>query len=174
MESLSDLLRADIKSVCVLPMRASALSAFQQTAGLARTKRVRAAARACPQSRQVPGGPSQGTSFPDVQLPHLRARVGAGCARAQLAPGFAGFLDLCGLTLTGFRSVAGLRLSGLPALTDVTSDDLSGSDRKYTRQPGESWALFLTMQTVTRSTSGISALQRRNASSLHACCSSGV
>lgn len=98
----------------------------------------------------------------------------ASLRHGQVAPGFAGFLGFRSLALTGFRSVAGLMLSGLPALTDVISDERSGSDLKYIRQPRESWDLFLTMQTVTRSTSGISALQRRNASSLQACCSSGV
>ena len=82
--------------------------------------------------------------------------------------GFAGFLAL--RALAGFRECAGAMLRGLPAATGVTS----GSDLKKTRQPGESWDLFLTMQAVTRSTSGMSELQRRNASSLQACCCSGV
>jgi hypothetical protein len=94
------------------------------------------------------------------------------CAsRTQVASGF-GFFDLRDLALTGFRAVAGLMLIGRPAATGVTSG--SGPDLKYTRQPGLSCDLFLTMQTVTRSTSGISALQRRKASLLHACCSSAV
>jgi hypothetical protein len=94
--------------------------------------------------------------------------------RDQVAAGFAGFLSLRGLgwVLTGFREGTGLMLSGLPDTTGVTAG--SGSDLKYARQPGLSWDLFLTMQTVTRSTSGISALQRRNASPEHACSSSGV
>jgi hypothetical protein len=93
-------------------------------------------------------------------------------AAGQVAPGVAGFLGLRGLTLPGLRDAAGLMLSGLPAATGVTAD--SGSGLKNTRHPGESCDLFLIMQTVTRSTSGISAPQSRNASSLQACCSSGV
>jgi len=88
----------------------------------------------------------------------------------QVAPGLAGCFGLRGLTLPGLRDAAGLMLSGLPATTGVTAD----SGLKNTRHPGESCDLFLIMQTVTRSTSGISALQSRNASSLQACCSSGV
>jgi hypothetical protein len=42
------------------------------------------------------------------------------------------------------------------------------------RQPGLSCALFLCRQALTRSTFGISALHRRNASPVHACCPSGV
>jgi len=80
-------------------------------------------------------------------------------------------LDLRGLTLTGFREGAGLMLRGIPALTGVTAG--SGS-RKKTRQPGVSWSLFLIMQAVTRSTSGMSELHSRNASSLQAACCSGV
>jgi hypothetical protein len=91
------------------------------------------------------------------------------CRQLKLAD-FPGFLDFRGLT--GFRSVTGLMLRGLPP-TRLTSD--SGSDGlKNTRQSGESWDLFRIMQTVTRSTSGISELQRRNASPLQACCSSWV
>lgn len=86
----------------------------------------------------------------------------------------AGFLGFGGLVLAGFREVAGPMPRGFPALTGVAAAALSGSDLKYTRQPGESWDLFLIMQPVTRSTSGMSALQRRNASSEQACCCSGV
>jgi len=74
------------------------------------------------------------------------------------------------LGLRGFRRWPGLMLSGLPAATGTTS----GSGRKYARQPGLSWDCFLTMQAVTRSTSGISALHSANASPLQACSSSGV
>jgi hypothetical protein len=63
----------------------------------------------------------------------------------------AGFLGLC-----GFRTLAGLILSGLSTLS-------GGSGLKYTRQPGLSWDCCLTMQAVTRLTSGISALHNRNA-----------
>jgi len=38
-------------------------------------------------------------------------------------------------------------LNGRPAATGVTAS--SGPGRKNTRQPGESWDLFLTMQAVT-------------------------
>jgi len=79
---------------------------------------------------------------------------------------------LRGLTLTGFREDGGLMLSGRPATTGVTA--ASGPGLKNTRQPGLSCDFFLIMQTVTRSTSGISALHSRNASPLQACCSSGV
>ncbi|HTE95284.1 MAG TPA: hypothetical protein VK678_17495, partial [Bradyrhizobium sp.] len=60
--------------------------------------------------------------------------------------------------------------SGIPDLTAGTASD----DLKYARQPGVSWSCFLIMQAVMRSTSGMSALQRRNASSEQACCCSGV
>jgi hypothetical protein len=93
----------------------------------------------------------------------------------QVWPGFAGFLGLRGLALTGFREDAGLMLRGLPEATGVSAGAPSGSDDlKYTRQPGVSCDLFLIMQAVTRSTSGMSAPQRRNASPLHACSSSWV
>jgi len=49
-----------------------------------------------------------------------------------------------------------------------------GAGPEEDRQPGLSRDLFLTMQTVTRSTSGISALHKRNASPLQACCCSAV
>jgi hypothetical protein len=42
------------------------------------------------------------------------------------------------------------------------------------RQPGLSCALFLYRQALTRSTFGISALHKRNASPVHACRPSGV
>jgi hypothetical protein len=83
----------------------------------------------------------------------------------------AGFLGLRGLALAGLCAFAGLMASGLPAAAGVTVD--SGS-LKNARHPGVSWDLFLIMQTVTRPTSGISALQRRNASALQACCCSSV
>ncbi len=92
-------------------------------------------------------------------------------ACGQVAPGFAGFLGVRGLALTGFREFAGLMLSGLPAATGVAA--ASGS-LKNARHPGVSWDLFLIMQAVMRSTSGMSALQRRNASPLQACSCSGV
>ncbi|WP_291575765.1 hypothetical protein [Bradyrhizobium sp.] len=85
--------------------------------------------------------------------------------------GFTGFLDVCGLAWTGFRTVSGLMFIGLPAATGTAS----GSDGlKNTLQPGESWDFLAIMQTVTRSTSGISELHSLNASPLHACCCSAV
>jgi hypothetical protein len=91
----------------------------------------------------------------------------------QLAAGF-GFLALCDLALTGFRELAGRMLSGLPATTGVTAASGSGSGLKNARHCGLSCDLLRIMQTVTRSTSGISGPQSRNASPLQACCSSGV
>jgi hypothetical protein len=55
-----------------------------------------------------------------------------------------GFFGFFGLTLTGFRAVAGVRRTGFRDVTDVTARSGSGA-RKYTRQPGLSWALFLIM-----------------------------
>jgi hypothetical protein len=82
---------------------------------------------------------------------------------------FLGFLDFRGL------ADAGLMLSGFRVVTRVTTGAASGSGAlKNTRQPGESWDLFRIMQTVTRSTSGISGPHRRNASPEQACCCSGV
>ena len=94
-----------------------------------------------------------------------------GLGQVALA-GLTDFFGFFGLTLTGFRAVTGVMRTGLCA---VTARPAPGSgDLKYTRQPGLSWALFLIMQTVTRSTLGISGPQSRNASPLHACCCSGV
>lgn len=92
-------------------------------------------------------------------------------SRGQVAAGF-GFLVLRDLAPTAFREVAGLMLRGLPVATGVAAG--SGSFLKNLRQSGLSCALFLIMQTVTRSTSGMSELQSRNASPLQACCCSGV
>jgi hypothetical protein len=92
-----------------------------------------------------------------------------------LLAGLMGFFGFLGLTLMGFRAVTGVRRTGFRAVTDVTTGARAGSDAlKNTRQPGLSWALFLIMHTVTRSTSGIASLHRRNASGVHACCCSGV
>jgi len=93
--------------------------------------------------------------------------------RGQVARRFAGFfLDLRDLALTGLREYTGLMLRGRPAVTGVTA--ASGSGLNWARQPGLSCDLFLAMQAVTRSTSGISAPQSRNASLVHACSCSGV
>jgi hypothetical protein len=105
------------------------------------------------------------------------ARSGASPGSGQVAAGLAGFLGFRGfaltdLALTGFREATGLMLIGLPAVAGVTIG--SGSGLKYTRQPGESWDLFLIMQAVMRSTSGTNSPQSCMASPLQACCSSGV
>jgi hypothetical protein len=89
----------------------------------------------------------------------------------QVSPGLAGFLGVRGLALAPFRALAGLMLSGFPAATGVTADSDS---LKNARHPGVSWDLFLTMQAVMRSTSGMSAPQSLNASALQACCCSSV
>ena len=90
--------------------------------------------------------------------------------RLQSVAGLAGFLGLCAVVL--FR-VSGLMVIGLPAGVSITSLD-SGPRLKNTRQPGESWALFRTMQAVIRSTSGISGPHSLMASPEQACCCSGV
>jgi len=91
----------------------------------------------------------------------------------QFAFGFAGlddgFLALRGLALTGLR--AGRMTVGLP--TGLAAASL-GSGLNCARQAGESWDFLATMQAVTRLTSGISALQSRKASPVHACSCSGV
>lgn len=89
----------------------------------------------------------------------------------QDAAGLASFLGFRGLTLTGLRAVAGLMLSGLPRLTDVTS--VEGSGLKYTRHSGLNWDFFWIMQTVMRSTSGTYSPHSRIASGVQACCCSG-
>lgn len=61
------------------------------------------------------------------------------------------------------------RLMGL-----ATASRGSASDLKWARQAGESWDFLATMHAVTRPTSGMAALQRRNASLLQACSCSGV
>ncbi len=89
----------------------------------------------------------------------------------QVAPGLAGFLGVRGLAPMPFPALAGLMLSGFPAATGVAA---ASGPLKNARHPGVSWDLFLIMQAVMRSTSGMSALQRRNASALQACCCSSV
>ena len=88
------------------------------------------------------------------------------------AAGFAGFL-LRGLALTALRGVAGRITIGRPADRAETSSG-SGPDLNCARQGGESCDLFLIMQAVMRSTSGMSALHRRNASLVQAFCCSAV
>jgi hypothetical protein len=86
---------------------------------------------------------------------------------------FAGFLALRGLAPTALRGVVGRMTVGRPAgLAAVALG--SGSDLNCARQTGESWDFLATMQAVTRSTSGISELQSRNASPVQACSCSGV
>jgi hypothetical protein len=82
--------------------------------------------------------------------------VQANRSEAQVSAGLAGFLGF--FALTGLRAVAGLMLTGLPTGTAAASLG-SGSGRKKARQPGERRDLLRIMQTVTRSTSGISAPQ---------------
>ena len=91
-------------------------------------------------------------------------------ARHAQVAGLAGFL--CLRTLADLRGPVGLIAIGLPAGADAVR--LGSGPLNCARHPGESWDLFLIMQTVTRSTSGISALQSRNASGLQACCCSSV
>ena len=110
-------------------------------------------------------------SVPIWRDQRLRACMHTRKNAAQVATGFFGFLALRALVPAGLRAVAGLMLVGVAAAAGATS---SGPGRKYTRQPGESCDLFLTMQAVTRSTSGISGPQSRNASPLQAACSSWV
>jgi len=89
----------------------------------------------------------------------------------QVETRLAGFLRLRDFALAGLRAVTGLMLTGVPAGAEAAS---SGPGLKYTRHSGESSDFFATMQAVTRSTSGISELQSRNASPLQAACSSWV
>lgn len=103
------------------------------------------------------------------------ARKGLETARrAQVEARFAGFLDLRALALAAdLRGPAGLIVIGLPAGADVASLG-SGPDLNCARHGGESWDFLATMQAVTRSTLGISELQRRKASLVQACSCSGV
>src|SRR5262245_39710908 len=91
-------------------------------------------------------------------------------ALVQVAAGFWTFFDLAlDLDLDlDVRAATGVMLVGLPVAAAC------GLGLKNFRHSGESWDCFRTMQAVTRSMSGISELQRRNASGLQACCSSAV
>jgi hypothetical protein len=137
-------------------------SFHQETAARWRTKRVQRL-RGCPQSRQ--SGDSFANRIEKVGDARALTRLSVNrrrksCERAapaiagQVAAGFFGFLDFRALLLTGFREDAGRMVSGRPAATGVTTGARSGS-RKYARQPGLSWDLFLTMQAVMLSTSGM-------------------
>src|SRR6201747_678328 len=95
--------------------------------------------------------------------------------RDQVVAGFfaglvEGFLDagLRALLATGLRAT-GLMLVGSPAAALG-----SGSGLNCARHPGESCDFLAAMQAVTRSTSGISELQSRNASPVQAFSCSGV
>src|SRR3954454_1587153 len=86
----------------------------------------------------------------------------------QVAAGFfAGFLS------AGFLG-AGLRATGLMLVGASASRLGSGSGLNCARHSGERWDLLRIMQAVTRSTSGMSGPQSRNASLVQACCCSGV
>src|SRR4051812_7794036 len=89
--------------------------------------------------------------------PRFPRRWPRGGRAAQVAAGLAGLLGFLALALalTGFRTVAGLMLIGLPAGI-ATASRGAGSGRKKARQPGDRRDLLRIMQTVTRSTSGIS------------------
>src|SRR3954453_11689072 len=93
-----------------------------------------------------------------------------GFALVDLAP-----LDLArvDLALETLRGVAGLIAIGPPAGAAAASVGW-GPDLKNARHSGESCDLLRIMHAVTRSTSGISGPQSRNASGLQACCCSGV
>lgn len=100
-----------------------------------------------------------------------RDQVAAGFF-AGLPEGFVeGFLaaGLRALLATGLRAT-GLMLVGAPA----AASSGSGPALNCARHGGESCDLLRAMHAVTRSTSGISALQSRNASPVHACSCSGV
>ena len=100
------------------------------------------------------------------------ARKGLELARrAQVEAGLAGFLGLRTLA-ADLRGVAGRIVIGLPAGADAAR--LGSGPLNCARHPGESWDFLATMQAVTRSTLGISELQRRKASLVQACSCSGV
>ena len=90
--------------------------------------------------------------------------------RAQVSAGFAGFLGLRALAVD-LRGT-GLIASGLPAGAELAW--LGSGPLNCARQGGESWDFLASMQAVTRSTLGISELQRRKASLVQACSCSGV
>jgi len=100
----------------------------------------------------------------------LTLRIRANKNRDQVEVGLASFLCLRDFARAGLRTVTGLMRKDLSGTAAVCL----GPGLKYTRHPGESSDFLLTMQAVTRSTSGISELQSRNASPLQAACSSWV
>ena len=92
--------------------------------------------------------------------------------RAQVRAGFAGFRCAGLRTLADLRWPVGLIAIGLPARPLAASR--GSGPRNCARHCGESCDLLAVMQAVTRSTLGISELQRRNASPVQACSCSGV
>jgi hypothetical protein len=94
-----------------------------------------------------------------------------GLGQVALA-GRAAFFGFFGLTLTGLCAVTGVMRTGLRAI--LAGAATGSGERKYTRQPGLSSDLFLTMHAVTRSTSGTNSPQSDIASPVQACCCSGV
>ena len=91
-------------------------------------------------------------------------------ARHAQVAGLAGFL--CLRALADLRGAAGRIAIGLPAGAELAR--LGSGPLNCARHGGESWDFLATMQAVTRSTLGISALQRRKASPVQACSCSGV
>ena len=91
--------------------------------------------------------------------------------RVQVEAGFADFFGLRALA-ADLRG-AGLIAIGLPAGAEAARLG-SGPDLNCARHGGESCDFLATMQAVTRSTLGISELQRRKASLVQAWSCSGV
>ena len=91
--------------------------------------------------------------------------------RTQVEAGFAVFLGLRALA-ADLRGVAGLIAIGLP--TGPVAASRGSGPLNCARHGGDSWDFLATMQAVTRSTLGISELQRRKASLVQACSCSGV
>jgi hypothetical protein len=130
--------------------RIRVIAAFGKKAGLARTKRVRRRHRAATAGKRTRNAEGY--------------RHGLPSNRADAKPAIAGLRSRPVLPLS-FLCAAGRgpAFAPLPAWPRAPAGRTPG-------QPGERWDLFRIMQTVTRSTLGISALQSRNASPLLACC----
>ena len=97
------------------------------------------------------------------------ARRGLETAPRAQVEGRAGFLCLRALALC---DAAGLMAIGRPAGPLAASR--GSGPLNCARHGGESWDFLAIMQAVTRSTLGISELQRRKASPVQACSCSGV
>ena len=113
----------------------------------------------------------QGVSLsrdPGLKLAY-RAQVEAGF----FAGFFVGFLLALRLAVADLRGAVGLIAIGLAA-GPLEARLGSGSGLNCARHGGESCDFLATMQAVTRSTLGISELQRRKASLVQACSCSGV